>query len=152
MLSCGTIVMGLVRNRRWQDFLISLSNCKSENFSGNASLPPSTTIRFRLQNDLRPRPMDVDFCPWFSHDAQIPEDRWSHELEKVDATHGQLLIRHDLAIPQSLELGCKLHRDARDEVTTTVATNVTHAAAHSLTWPVNRDTQGHAPWADQHQP
>ena len=114
--------------------MISLSNCKSENFSGNASLPPSTTIRFRLQNDLRPRPMDVDFCPWFSHDAQIPEDRWSHELEKVDATHGQLLIRHDLAIPQSLELGCKLHRDARDEVTTTVATNVTHAAAHSVAW------------------
>ena len=31
-------------------------------------------------------------------------------------------------------VGCKLHRDARDEVTTTVATNVTHAAAHSVAW------------------
>ena len=31
-------------------------------------------------------------------------------------------------------VACKLHRDARDEVTTTVATNVTHAAAHSVAW------------------
>ena len=57
------------------------------------------------------------------------------ELEKVDATDDQFLVRHELAIPQSLALGCKLHRDAPEKVTTTVATNVTHAASHSVSWP-----------------
>ena len=79
--------------------------------------------------------MDVDLCSCSSHDSRIPDDRWCHELEKVDATDEQFLVRHELAIPQSLALGCKLHRDAPEKVTTTVATNVTHAASHSVSWP-----------------
>ena len=110
----------------------------------HVDLFPDPILSFTTQSDVcikvRFRSVTLQASlGWISSEGEIPVKLW-----KWMTTRRSFL-------PSDI-FGCKLHRGARDEVTTTVATNVTHAAAHSLTWPVNRDTQGHAPWADQHQP